>query len=294
MIELDSIAGAANEALIELMRYALRVACKLEGIPEADAYVRLTDDCDIRSINRETRGLDEATDVLSFPTVAYKRGTARDNRRALRREADPETAGIFVGDIIISLGRVQSQAATYGHSEARELLYLFTHGFLHLLGYDHIQESDRAAMRDMEESVLSAISLSKEATMTDNEMFLRACEALKGAYVPYSGFKVGACLLAEDGRVFSGCNIENASYGASICAERTALVKGVSEGARAFTAIAVAAERTAAWPCGICRQALNEFAADGMKVIVGQAGCAFEVAQFSDILPRSFGPNALI
>ena len=130
--------------------------------------------------------------------------------------------------------------------------------------------------------------------MTDNEMFLHACEALKGAYVPYSGFKVGACLLAEDGRVYTGCNIENASYGASICAERTALVKGVSEGARAFTAIAVAAEKAAAWPCGICRQALNEFAASGMKVIVGQAGHEFEVVPFSDLLPRSFGSEVLV
>jgi cytidine deaminase len=124
-------------------------------------------------------------------------------------------------------------------------------------------------------------------------MFLCACEALKSAYVPYSGFKVGACLLAEDGRMFIGCNIENASYGASICAERTALVKGVSEGARAFTAIAIAAEKAAAWPCGICRQTLNEFAADGMKVIVGQAGREFEVVRFSDILRRSFGPEVL-
>jgi probable rRNA maturation factor len=162
MIELGDSMGAADEALIGLMRSALCVACELEGIPEADAYVRLTDDHDIRSINRETRGLDETTDVLSFPTIAYKRGTARDNRRALRREAGPETGGPFAGDIIISLDKARSQAIKYGHSEARELLYLFTHGFLHLLGYDHIREGDRAAMRGMEESVLLKINLARE------------------------------------------------------------------------------------------------------------------------------------
>jgi probable rRNA maturation factor len=162
MIELEYIAGAANEALIDQMRSALRAACELEGIPEADAYVRLTDDCDIRSINRETRGLDEATDVLSFPAVAYRRGTACDNRRALQREAGPEAGRSFVGDIIISLDSVRSQADKYGHSDARELLYLFTHGFLHLLGYDHVRESDRTAMRGMEEPILSAIDLTGE------------------------------------------------------------------------------------------------------------------------------------
>jgi cytidine deaminase len=104
--------------------------------------------------------------------------------------------------------------------------------------------------------------------MTDRELFERACRAMDFAYVPYSRFKVGACLLSEDGRAFSGCNVENASYGATLCAERTALVKGVSEGARKFTAVAVVGEEDDAWPCGICRQVLSEFSRD-MRVICG-------------------------
>ena len=87
-----------------------------------------------------------------------------------------------------------------------------------------------------------------------------AIEASKKAYAPYSKFKVGAALLAEDGRIFTGCNVENASYGLTNCAERTAVFKGVSEGATRFTALAVAGgEGEVAMPCGACRQVLAEF-----------------------------------
>ena len=89
---------------------------------------------------------------------------------------------------------------------------------------------------------------------------LAAIEASKSAYAPYSKFKVGAALLAEDGRIFTGCNVENASYGLTNCAERTAVFKGVSEGATRFTALAVAGgEGEVAMPCGACRQVLAEF-----------------------------------
>ena len=92
------------------------------------------------------------------------------------------------------------------------------------------------------------------------ELALRAREAALRAYAPYSKFKVGAALLAEDGRIFTGCNVENASYGLTNCAERTAVFKGVSEGATRFTALAVAGgEGEVAMPCGACRQVLAEF-----------------------------------
>jgi len=91
----------------------------------------------------------------------------------------------------------------------------------------------------------------------------RAEEARRNAYAPYSKFRVGAALLAKDGRVFDGCNVENSSFGLSICAERNALFKAVSEGAREFDAIAVTAgSEQGASPCGACRQALYEFAPD--------------------------------
>ena len=129
--------------------------------------------------------------------------------------------------------------------------------------------------------------------MTDRELFNLACAALENAYAPYSHFRVGACLLSDDGRAFTGCNVENASFGGTICAERTALVKGVSEGAKRFTAIAVVGEKDNAWPCGICRQALNEFSGD-MRVICGaKATGTFTAQTLRELLPHSFGPEDL-
>ena len=127
--------------------------------------------------------------------------------------------------------------------------------------------------------------------MTHRELFDLACEARKNAYAPYSKFYVGACILADDGRTFQGCNFENASYGATICAERCAAGHAVVNGARKFKAIAVAAN-TAAWPCGICRQVLREFAVNlDMPVIVGPAGGEFMVKTLGELLPESFGPE---
>lgn len=130
--------------------------------------------------------------------------------------------------------------------------------------------------------------------MTYDELFQKACAARENSYAPYSHFHVGACILAEDGRVFSGCNFENASYGATICAERCAASCAVAAGARRFKAIAIAAD-AAAWPCGICRQVLREFACDAeMPVIVGAAGSEFTVKTLAELLPESFGPEYLL
>ena len=103
--------------------------------------------------------------------------------------------------------------------------------------------------------------------MTDEKLLELALDARKNAYVPYSGYAVGAALLTEDGKVFIGCNIENAAYGNTLCAERTALVKAVSEGYRRFTKIAIASSGSAPYPCGACRQSLYEFAPE-LEVLV--------------------------
>jgi cytidine deaminase len=96
--------------------------------------------------------------------------------------------------------------------------------------------------------------------MTDQELMNKAKEAYLQAYAPYSHFFVGAALLTAEGKVFQGCNIENASYGATNCAERTAIFKAVSEGERNFSKIAIAAkDGSTAYPCGICLQVMNEF-----------------------------------
>ena len=122
-------------------------------------------------------------------------------------------------------------------------------------------------------------------------------EALKArdfAYVPYSGFKVGAALLTDDGEIYKGCNIENASYGATNCAERTAFFKAVSEGKRAFKAIAIAGGREGeeitdyAFPCGICRQVMLEFCGSDFIVIVARSTDDYKRYTLSEIIPFGF------
>ena len=122
-------------------------------------------------------------------------------------------------------------------------------------------------------------------------LFRRAQEMLPLAYAPYSHFQVGAALLASDGRIFTGCNVENAGYSAGICAERTALVKAISEGAHDFVAIAVAGSQGAPTPCGVCRQMLNEFAPE-LVVIWGDDNELYS-AHLDQLLPLAFGPRNL-
>ena len=126
--------------------------------------------------------------------------------------------------------------------------------------------------------------------MTDRELAAKAMEMQNFAYCPYSNFPVGAALLCEDGRVFTGCNVESAAYGSTICAERTALLKAVSEGCRDnWVAIAVAGRgEEFCWPCGSCRQMLYEFAPD-LRVLAVRGDGSFEEASLSDLLPRGFG-----
>ena len=127
--------------------------------------------------------------------------------------------------------------------------------------------------------------------MTDERLLEMAIEARKNAYVPYSGYAVGAALETKDGHVFTGCNVENAAYGNTLCAERTALVKAVSEGYREFTKIAIAASGSAPYPCGACRQSLYEFAPD-LEVFVTRDGHVDRVP-LAELLPYGFGPSSL-
>ena len=271
------------EALLEK---TARACLRAEGIAlPACANVRVTGDEQIREINREYRGVDRATDVLSFPAAdCSPKKTLGLCPQKLLRERD-ETGRCFLGDIVISLPRARAQALEYGHSLQRELAYLTAHALFHLMGYDHMRDQDQERMRTMEEKALNSVGIGR---VTDEELVAMAREAMVFSYSPYSHFRVGAALLSKDGRVFKGCNIENASYGATNCAERTALFKAVSEGARDFSAIAITAEKSAPWPCGICRQALNEFAPD-LRVIVAW-GDNREEALLSDLLPHGFGP----
>ena len=121
------------------------------------------------------------------------------------------------------------------------------------------------------------------------KLISKAFQGRKNAYAPYSGFKVGASVLTEDGDIYTGCNIENASYGATNCAERTAIFKAVSEGHEAVRAIAIAgAENNYTWPCGIFRQVMAEFALPDMKIILAKNEKEYIVKTLNEILPGAF------
>ena len=127
--------------------------------------------------------------------------------------------------------------------------------------------------------------------MNPQELIAQAIEARKRAYVPYSHYKVGAALLGKSGKVYLGCNVENASYGHTVCAERTAVLKAVSEGEREFEAIAVVT-RNGGSPCGACRKVLAEFAPDLIVYIADKNG-EHRKTTLSKLLPDSFTPKHL-
>ena len=135
--------------------------------------------------------------------------------------------------------------------------------------------------------------------MTPQELIRLATEARDRAYVPYSGFAVGAALLCKDGRIYQGCNIENAAFGPTICAERTAFFKAVFDGERDFAAIAVVGGRAGEPvadlfpPCGVCRQVMREFCGEDFKLYLGAGGDRFEEKSLGELLPLSFSPADL-
>lgn len=123
--------------------------------------------------------------------------------------------------------------------------------------------------------------------MDDRELLQIANDARSRAYAPYSGFPVGAALLCKDGTVFTGVNIENAAYGPSVCAERTAFFKAISEGHREFVKIAVTCDHAYCQPCGICRQVMVEHAPD-LVVLMGNPSGTFKRTTIKELLPEAF------
>ncbi len=130
--------------------------------------------------------------------------------------------------------------------------------------------------------------------MTDKELLQTAIQAREFSYAPYSNFRVGAALLGKSGRVYTGCNVENAAYTPTNCAERTAIFKAVSEGEREFSAIAIVGGKDSlsdmCAPCGVCRQVLAEFCSGDLKIIMGNVQ-NIKVCTLSQLLPYSFGKS---
>ncbi len=129
--------------------------------------------------------------------------------------------------------------------------------------------------------------------MTDNELCALAVNALGKSYSPYSGYRVGAALMCADGTVYTGCNIENAAYSPSVCAERVAIFKAVSDGRRDFIKIAVAGGKDGIVngvfpPCGVCRQVMSEFCGNDFEILLVKSQTEFQKTTLSELLPLSF------
>ena len=158
ILEFEDEKGLLDAQTRALMQTCSQAAQRAEGVTlPLSVFIRVTDDDEIRAINREQRGKDAATDVLSFPTVNYPAGkTAGACEALLREEFDPDTDACAIGDIVISMDHVRA------HSERRECGYLLTHGLFHLMGYDHMTEAEKPVMRAMEEKALASIGLTRE------------------------------------------------------------------------------------------------------------------------------------
>lgn len=129
----------------------------------------------------------------------------------------------------------------------------------------------------------------KVIAMSDLELYNLAWNAKSMSYSPYSKFRVGAAVIAENNEVYSGANIENSSYGATVCAERTAVFKAIIEGNRKIKTVAIASDTDATiFPCGICRQVLGEFCDEDAKIICGNSVDSFEIYTLGELMPKRF------
>lgn len=280
----------------EIIETCARAAMEIEGVEDACVCVSVVDGEEIRALNARTRDVDRETDVLSFPVIRYPAGkTAKDVPQKVKRAYDPQYGKSFLGDVVLNIARAREQAEEYGHSLARETGYLTAHACFHLMGYDHMTDEDKALMREKEKAAMKKVGLYRNGAygMNEEEYKKLAVEALDKSYSPYSRFRVGACLVCEDGETFIGANFENASFGATICAERCAVSNAIAHGKRWFTAIYISSDESFAWPCGICRQVLNEFKCGDMEVHAGSVKTGWKMKKLSELLPESFGPEDL-
>lgn len=151
-------------SLEDIMKLVCEAVLEEENCPyEVQVNLVLTDNEGIRELNREYRGIDRETDVLSFPNVDFQEEGVFDIDEDLEADYfDPDTGELVLGDIMISVDKVQEQARNYGHSEKREFAFLVAHSMLHLCGYDHMEEAEREAMERKQEKILTEIGITRD------------------------------------------------------------------------------------------------------------------------------------
>lgn len=220
---------------------------------------------EIRAVKREFFNQDIDTDVVAFPY-------GEDDRDKVW------------GEILICIPVAQRQAAERKTKVEEEILFLFIHGLLHLLGYQDATEKERNAMDTRSTQFFYLFS----EWQLRKKLVQEAWRAKNFAYAPYSHFRVGVALLGGEKKIFTGCNVENASFGLTICAERVALFKAVSMGIQKFEKIAIVSDSSSmCLPCGACRQVLAEFA-PSLEIISATASLDFQIFQLEDLLPHRF------
>ena len=335
------------EEAVKLLKKGLQAVARLHKLPsKTEVSVSLVNDEVIHVLNKEYRDIDRPTDVLSF---------------ALDEAEEPAEIGgpadHLLGDIVISAETAWRQGKEYGHGFNRELVYLGVHSLLHLLGYDHMNNNDKAVMREEEEKALQMIHLSQadmdktegktdpehfaatvvnvspgkqvtkttktgkqkeksaedkntaKAKKTDQKegkramkrnvikmmdkaikkLYKKALKTRENAYVPFSKFKVGAAVLTKSGEVFTGCNVENSSFGLTVCAERVAIFSAAAAGVRPgeITMLLVTADtEDVTSPCGACRQVMAEFKIP-LAVMANVRG-DMKTVSLEELLPFSF------
>lgn len=151
-------------SLEDIMKLVCEAVLEEENCPyEVQVNLVLTDNEGIRELNREYRGIDRETDVLSFPNVDFQEEGVFDIDEDLEADYfDPDTGELVLGDIMISVDKLQEQARNYGHSEKREFAFLVAHSMLHLCGYDHMEEAEREAMERKQEKILTGIGITRD------------------------------------------------------------------------------------------------------------------------------------
>lgn len=208
MINNEQQAFPVDEALLER---AVKTVLSLHGgVADAQVGVTLVDDDAIRQLNQRFRGIDRPTDVLSFPMIDYGDGYEQgadpwEEDASLQLEKDPLTGEVMLGDLVISMPTADRQARQFGHSPARELAYLTVHGMLHLLGYDHETDEDKALMRSLEEKTLLALGLPRTALVTEGAL----AELTRGADDAASPH--GAAVLGNDGTLYVSSGADGAA-----------------------------------------------------------------------------------
>jgi len=152
------LSGRQADLLKEIITYTVKTEAGSEAF---EVSLTITNNQQIRQLNKEYRNIDRETDVLSFPLLDFDGYTEQEQSYTDEENIDPETGNVLLGDIVLSYEKAVAQADEYGHSVERELCYLCVHSVLHLLGYDHLKEEDKALMRAREEEILKAYELQR-------------------------------------------------------------------------------------------------------------------------------------